>query len=442
MSTQLLIVALLMFVFSILVIYWPRKASEQVTQTRTELFRERMELLVLARDHGELAPDDFNQAATELKNHFLDSETQAAQLQAKNSSKMLPFAVVLVFLITAVSYGLTGHYRALDDWAMAKQNLASYGERALLNQGEPLTDEEISLFALALRTKIANEGDDAVAWFVLGRLWFSQGFATEAIEAFERALRLTPERTNVLLSYAQALLVTDDAENLQKAAKSIGTILAKEPNNTDALAMLALLAQQRGDIKEATAAWELLLSQMTPDDPRYAMIQQQLAGISTEQGAGTESAVANGAGVAANSVVAANAAVAANSANDTSKAEASAAGRSIAIELTIPSELATRFADAALFVVARAPSGSPMPLAVQKFPVQAGTLQIELTSAMVMQAGWGLDNVEEVVVSARISQSGAVTKTAGDPEVQSELITFKNGQRLTVKMELTSETTD
>ena len=39
----------------------------------------------------------------------------------------------------------------------------AYGERALLNKGEPLSEQEVTLFALALRTKLANEGDDAVA---------------------------------------------------------------------------------------------------------------------------------------------------------------------------------------------------------------------------------------------------------------------------------------
>jgi len=53
-----------------------------------------------------------------------------------------------------------------------------------------------------------------------------------------------------------------------------------------------------------------------------------------------------------------------------------------------------------------------------------------------MQAGWGLDNVDQVFVSARLSQSGTVTKTAGDPEVQSELLDLTQGP---VKLSLTLE---
>lgn len=427
MTAQLLLAALLMIIASLVIIFWPRRAATELNQSRTELFRERLQLLVLARDHGELAEADFSQAAAELKQHFVESATVVPTLHQAASNRVLYLALLLLLLMTSVSYGLTGHYRSLNDWVLAQQSLPSYGERALLNKGEPLSDAEISLFALALRTKLAVEGDDAVAWFVLGRIWFSQGLVDESLEAFEKALQLTPERVNLLLSYAQALLVTESAENMQKAAQSLGLVLQKDPANTDALSMLALLAQQRGDVKEARAAWELLLAQIPAADPRYPMIQQQLAALTDQAVVAVAAATLPQSGIK----------------QQTDAAQDPAANaRRIVIQLTISDSLAAKFADATLFVVAKAVSGSPMPLAVQKLPVVAGRQQIELTSAMVMQPGWGLDNVEQLVVSARISQSGAVSKTAGDPEVVSDVLTFSQGQPLTLTMELRGETTD
>ena len=353
MTAQLLLVALLMMIASLVIIFWPRRASVEFNQSRTELFRERLQLLVLARDNGELAPADFAQAAAELKQHFVESAPVTPTLtSATAAGRLLYLALFLLLLLVGTSYWLTGHYKILNDWVLAQQSLPSYGERALLNKGEPLSDEEISLFALALRTKLAVEGDDAVAWFVLGRIWFSQGLVDESLEAFEKALVLTPERVNLRLSYAQALLVTESAENMQKAAQSLGLVLQKEPGNTDALSMLALIAQQRGDIKEARAAWELLLAQLQPADPRYPMIQQQLAAL-------------NGSAVAAVPAATAPATSMSNGSELAAKAPASSERR-IVIQLTISDSLAAKFADASLFVVAKAVAGSPIPLAVQK----------------------------------------------------------------------------
>jgi len=416
MIANLIFAALILLLCATAFIFWPRNAKTTADQSQKELFRERLQLLVQARDYGELAEEDFSTAAAELKSQFLAQQQLRLTTPEQRHFKLEFAMLAVVVLVVAISYSLNGHYRQLQDWEMAQQNLAAYGERSLLNRGEPLSEEELTLFGLALRTKLANEGDDAVAWFVLGRIWFSQGLVDEAIESFERALRLTPDRSNLLLSYAQALLVTDSAENLQKAARSLGRVLEVDPGNQDALAMLALIAQERGDVAEAKAAWQVLLSQLPADDPRRSMIEQQLAQLP-------------GATTATDTMP-----EAAASAKPTT--DLAATGRRISLELTIPPALATTFADATLFVVAKAVEGSPMPLAVQKLPVTAGTQQIELTSAMVMQAGWGLDNVDEVVVSARLSQSGSVTKTAGDPEVQSKVLDLSKGP---VELSLTME---
>ncbi|OBP15271.1 c-type cytochrome biogenesis protein CcmI [Rheinheimera sp. SA_1] len=425
MILNLIFAALMLLLSAAVLIFWPRRAKTTADQSQKELFRERLQLLVQARDYGELADEDFATAAAELKSQFLVLEQQRQATPEKRHFKLEFTMLTVVVLVVAISYSLNGHYQQLTDWETAQQNLPSYGERSLLNKGEPLSEAEMTLFGLALRTKLANEGDDAVAWFVLGRIWFSQGLVDEAIESFERALSLTPDRSNLLLSYAQALLVTESAENLQKAARSLGRVLEVDPGNQDALAMLALIAQERGDFAEAKAAWQVVLAQIPADDPRRSMIEQQLAQLPAANNAEQATNSTNSDPLANSTATATN-----------EKSDLPTAGRRISLELTIPPELATKFANATLFVVAKAVAGSPMPLAVQKLPVKAGTQQIELTSAMVMQAGWGLDNVDEVMVSARLSQSGAVTKTAGDPEVQSAVLDLSKGP---VKLSLTME---
>ncbi len=416
MILNLIFAALVFVLLTSALIFWPQRQKPGSSQSQTELFRERLQLLVQARDYGELAAEDFSTAASELKSQFLVQEQQRMTAPEKRHYKLEFLMLIVLLLVVAISYSQNGHYRQLAEWETAQHSLPAYGERALLNKGEPLSEKEVALFGLALRTKLANEGDDAVAWFVLGRIWFSQGLVDEAIESFERALRLTPDRSNLLLSYAQALLVTESAENLQKAARSLGRVLELDPANQDALSMLALVAQERGDYAEAKAAWEVVLGQIPADDPRRNMIEQQLAQLPTAANAKPATDIA--------------------SSNAVTQTDLPASGRRISIELTIPAALAAKFANATLFVVAKAATGSPMPLAVQKLPVVEGKQQIELTSAMVMQVGWGLENVDQVIVSARLSQSGTVTKTAGDPEVLSPVLDLTKSP---VKLSLTME---
>lgn len=397
MLMNLAMVAALLLAVSALMLCWPRQMKAGQQLDRKSLFAEKLALLKDALELGELSEQDFALAAAELKSQFLAPLPDAQQLQGKSTrSGWLAFGLLLI--LTAAGYALTGQYRELQHWQQAQDNLAAFGERALLGKGEALNEAELSQFALALRTKLANSGDDAVAWFVLGRIWFSQGQVPESIEAFEKALSMTPERTNLLISYAQALLVDGSEENVKKAAKSLGVVLSKDAGNIDALSMLALIAQQRGDVKEARAAWDVLLAQLPKDDPRYAQVQQQLAQLESSQKATQQQMPQQQA--------------------QQQNAE-TPAGPVLNVTLTIPQAVADANAGATLFVFARATEGMPLPVAVQKLTVKAGTMQIQLDNSHSMQSGWNLSAVKSVTVGARISRSGSATPDPTDLQLKS-----------------------
>ena len=398
MLMSLSFAAALMLVLTLVLLLFFRRSGTEVQLNPVTQFEDKLRLLSQARDSGELAEQDFAVAAAELKTQYL----QAEQAQKSTTSPATGWAIgisLLVAVATAVLYSQTGHYTALTNWQIAQQQLPAYGERALLNQGEPLSDEEIELFALALRTKISKEGDDAVAWFVIGRIWLSKGMVEDAIEAFEKALALTPNRVNVLISYSQALLVSGGDEHLAKAALSLSKVLQQEPDNTDALSMLAMVAEERGDKEQARQAWQLLLPKLENTDPRYALVQQKLGLAPAEQ---TVAAKHNSA--------------------------TAVSGRRVQVQLSISPELAEQYKTGTLFVFAKAVDGPPLPLAVQKLAVFQGTQTIELSEAQAMQPGWTLANAERIQISARLSLSGQVLNDEKGPQVQSEVLSFQQSE--------------
>lgn len=395
MMNQFLLAAAMMLVVMLFVFVWPLRAVPGTGASRKELFAEKLALLVQARDSGQLADDDFAQAAAELKQQFV-TDPSLVSLRSGNMGAWRFAAIAAVLVFTAAVYLVTGQYRQLQQWDSAVTNLAGYGERALLGKGEPLTEAEIDEFALGLRTKLLQQDDQGgMGWFLLGRIWFSQGLNSDALDAFEQALKLAPDNNNMLLSYAQALLVNNAPDAAQKAAASLGKVLTKDPTNTDAISMLALMAQERGDYKEAKAAWELLLGQIEPQDPRYSRIEQQLAEVQRLM---------------------------------------TPAKRTIEVMLTIDAAVAAANPQATIFVFAKAVEGSGMPLAVHKMPIFSGSQTIALTSQMQMQAGWGLDSVAQAQVQVRLSRTGAIAADANDPEISSEPLMLKDGlQQVTLQ---------
>lgn len=385
----LLFVAVLMLVLSAIIISWPRRASAANNQTPLQLFEERLQLLALARDSGELAEQDFATAAAELKQQFGQQQQQAVSYRQPKRQWAWHLALLaFVLVMVAGIYRFNGHYNELADWQQAKIDLASYGERALLGQGEPLSEHETRLFALALRTKLAVEGDDAVAWMLLGRIWMSQGLMEDAIDAFEKALALSPNRIPLLLNFSQALIVVGGDENLARAGRAVARILLTEPDNLDALSLMALIAHEKGDTAEAARSWSLLAESLDENDPRYPLVLSKLAEL----------------GVDSNASI----------------------GRQIKVQLTVDPQLAAANPDASLFLFARAVDGPNLPLAVQRIPLPSGQVELVLNEKMAMQADWSLSQAQQVVVVARMSQGGTVEQMPGDVQVESDILTFSD----------------
>ncbi|MDP4537575.1 c-type cytochrome biogenesis protein CcmI [Alkalimonas collagenimarina] len=387
MIWQLLFGALLMIALSVIFIIWPRKSTAGQHQTPAQLFEERMQLLATARDNDELAEDDFVSAANDLKQQFLEQEATAVQLSSPKHKLMWHAGILLsVVVIVAGIYSWNGHYQQLAHWQLAQENMTEFGERALLDRGEPLSEDELASFALALRTKLAREGDDAVAWMLLGRLWMSQGFLMDSIEAFEKALQMTPNRPALLISYSQALLVVGGDDKLAKAGRALARVLTQDPEHIDALSLLALVAYEKGDMDEAITAWTLLLDRLPTSDPRYQAVIDQLDKLGHSVEARQE--------------------------------------RTVQLALYVEPGLRRDYPDASVFIFVRQANGPALPLAAQRIPVPAGEINLLLTEQMAMQSGWTLASADEVEVVARFSRSGNVEEREGDLEVVSEVQTF------------------
>lgn len=215
-----------------------------------------------------------------------------------------------------------------------------------------------------------------------------------AMQAFDKALAMQPDNSNVKVSYAQALLVEGSENAMNRAARMLSQVLKREPRNIDAISLLALIAYERQDWKESKAAFEVLLASMTQDDPRYAMIRQRIAELNDKL----------------------------------SSAQASQPAMpddGLQVTVTLADELADKIpANATLFVFAKAAEGPPMPLAVAKLTDFNLPLSVNLDDSMAMMPNLKLSGFKEVVVTARISVDGNVALQPGELEGVTQTITL------------------
>lgn len=356
------------------------------------IYEQRLVDLQTDLDNQRIDTVNHAESIIELKRRLLNELSPEKSLNSKGNNRI--FALTggaFVLTLTGVFYSLTGSQQQISAWHDAMDNLADYGERAVMQKGEPLSQNELQAFALALRTKLSRSGDDEVAWMLLGRVAMSLNEFDMAQQSFDKALRMNPDNMQVLISYSQVLLLEGSEANMTRAAGMLSKVLKVEPTNLDAISLLALIAYERKDWPQAKAAFEVLLASMEKNDSRYSMISERIADIEKQmQTEGSVMPVTTTTGA-------------------------------IAVTVDIAKELIDKQPkDGILFIFAKAASGSPMPLAAVKLAKYSFPITVELSDSSAMVAGLNLSSAENIIISARISIDDSVMPSSGELEGHSE----------------------
>lgn len=395
-------------VLAALFIVVPFLRRESVVAVDSDANAERIEIYYqrLAELQDELADNKLDknlhqESVNELKRRLLNELSPEKQLSSRGNNRIFALTgVAFLIAVSAVFYSFTGSQKQIADWYKAIDMLPEYGERAVLQKGEPLNENELQAFALGLRTKLAQSGDDAVAWMLLGRVVMSLGDRDMAAQAFDKALKMQPDNHNVLINYSQVLLLEGSDQSMNRAAKMLSKVLQKDPTNVDAISLLALIAYEKQDWVEAKAAFEVLLSTLTKDDPRYSMIEQRIAEIDAKLTPSSQTAVA-----------------------------------SLSVTVNVDEAVRDQLPqNGTLFVFAKAAQGPAMPLAVAKLTEFNFPLSVTLDDNMAMLPSLKLSNFTDVIVTARVSIDDAVTPSVGELEGQSKVIELSTQQSVEVNV--------
>lgn len=358
------------------------------------IYEQRLVDLQTDLDNQRIDSVNHAESIVELKRRLLNELSPEKSLNSKGNNRI--FALTggaFVLALTGIFYSFTGSQQQISAWHDAMDNLADYGERAVMQKGEPLSQNELQAFALALRTKLSHSGDDEVAWMLLGRVAMSLNEFDMAQQSFDKALRMNPDNMQVLISYSQVLLLEGSEANMTRAAGMLSKVLNVEPTNLDAISLLALIAYERKDWPQAKTAFEVLLASMEKNDSRYNMISERIADIEQQmQSEGSVMPVTTTTGA-------------------------------IAVTVDIAKELIDKQPkDGILFIFAKAATGSPMPLAAVKLTKYSFPITVELSDSSAMVAGLNLSSAENIIISARISIDDSVMPSSGELEGHSQAL--------------------
>ena len=142
-------------------------------------------------------------------------------------------------------------------------------------------DEMIRGMVANLAARLDADPSDVDGWLKLARSYGVLGDTAKALDAARKARERAPERADVQVTYANAVLQTQPRNETPKplpeeATSALRLALKAEPDNKDALWLLGLDAMMSGRKDEAADHWGKLITQFKPSDPEYTLLKGRL----------------------------------------------------------------------------------------------------------------------------------------------------------------------
>jgi cytochrome c-type biogenesis protein CcmH len=269
-----------------------------------------------------------------------------------------------------------------------------------------MDDPQMKQAVEALAEKLKANPEDGEGWYMLGRSYRVMGRFDAAVLAYTEAAKRLPNNAAVYTDWAEAAAQAQGKTLAGQPTELLDRALAADANFPKALALRGAAAMEMNDAPKAIALWKKLRAQLPPDDPNIADLDAALA----RAGAAPEPAPV----ASAKSPAAAMAAAAAPGAPAAQPAAGAAAG---SVEGRV--ELDPKIAGNAnpgdtVFIFARSPEGSRMPLAVLRVKASDLPKTFTLTDEMAMTPTATISKAGKVVIEARVSKSGSVAAQPGD----------------------------
>ena len=351
----------------------------------------RDQLAELERDlsNGTLSQQQYQQAREDLERGALEEAGDDRGQDTRQSSAAWRTALTLgiaIPLCAALLYSQLGNRDALLLQASSEP-------------GHDFKPGEVEAMVTRLAARLEQTPDDGNGWALLGRSYLVMQRYQDSANAYGRAAELIPNNADLLADYADALAMSRGRNMEGTPMQLIERALKIDPLHWKALAMAGSAAFDRKDYKKAVAYWEKILQRAEPGSDLARDVAENIA-EARQLGGMKSRPTAAAAPVPTPAPAAAPAPVAGATVQGTVSLSAALTGKAD------PSDT--------VFIFARAPQGSRMPLAIVRRQVKDLPFKFSLDDTQGMSPATKLSSVSEVVVGARVSKSANAMPQSGD----------------------------
>ncbi|HGO5816742.1 c-type cytochrome biogenesis protein CcmI [Mannheimia haemolytica] len=257
------------------------KKNKQIDNTKRDSLNKAFyfdRLKEVENEANEGVIDDPEQTKLELQKNLLDDIPHSTQ--STTSEKLTlgkSWFVALILFVGGISFAI---YSNVGSWFSnsmldtTHQKLDSFYERLKTEETNPLSQEEMNQFAMALRVDLQSNPNDDKKWYMLGQIGMALDDGQLAHDAFSKAAQLKPDNLDYKLSHAQLLLFSEAQEDKKQGETLLKEIIRQDHTNFNALSLLAFHSFEKEDFKMAAMTWGMMLKLLPDEDPRKVTVER------------------------------------------------------------------------------------------------------------------------------------------------------------------------
>src|SRR5690606_29892203 len=237
---------------------------------------------------------------------------------------------------------------------------------------------EVEKLVAEIEQRTRDEPNDGEAWAMLAEARKMQGRHADAVDAFEKAVRLLPPDARLLTDFAESAALLAGGEFSGRPVALLEQALSVDAGDPKAIALMGAAQYRLGNLERARDYLKKLHDGLQPGSEEATQIGEVLARIDTEIAQRGAPPV-------------------------TADRDAQAVTGTVTLDASLSDK--ARPGDT-LFVIARQAGGPPIPVAVVRNPGATLPARFAIGDANAMDPSRPLSSAGVLVLEARLSRSG------------------------------------
>ena len=355
------------------------REKEPVTQAsqakaNAKVYRDQISDLDREHDSGHISDEEWQQSRDELSLRLLEDTSAVDDPAAKAEKPAIWTAVVLA---VALPLGSMGFYM----WVGQPEALNPLA----LKTPDQVDPKDLTKMAQTLAEKLQAKPDNLQGWVMLGRTYRTLENFDAALQAYDRALKLSDD-DDLKLERIEVIAMQRQGQFEGEPWNVIREVLQRDPQHFGALLTAGSASYAEGKFADALKYWEQARKPLDANNPDLEGLESAIATVRERLGMPPAKVT-----LAATSGL-----------NVTGQVSLSAALKSKAS----PNDV--------VFIYATPANGDRMPLAIFKTTVSQLPFNFTLDDSTAMAPDRKLSAAGEVMVKVRVTKSGNAMPQSGD----------------------------